>query len=92
MGKKRLDQCKTGPDFVGYARRTTRKRGGSVKEIKAGVLVKGPPDGPAPDDCAVIHSNHPRELATGTRAALIKKLIALGLGLMVLAAIIPALM
>lgn len=71
MAKKNLEQCRTAKDFIKYAER----QGGVVEGSKKGVKVYGPNDG-----FAVIHSNHPRDLATGTRAALIKALVAIGLG------------
>ena len=71
MAKKNLNACRTANDFVGYAKRN----GGTVVPCKKGVKVYGDKK----DQCAIIHSNHPRELATGTRSALVKAFVAIGL-------------
>jgi hypothetical protein len=71
MAKKNLKACRTASDFVTYA----QAHGGEVVTCGKGVKIfKG-----SKDQYAVIHSNHPRELATGTRSALIKAFIAIGL-------------
>lgn len=71
MAKKTLKACRTASDFVGYA----QSHGGEVITCGKGVkIING-----RKDQYAVIHSNHPRELATGTRSALVKAFIAIGL-------------
>ena len=71
MAKKKLTACRTASDFVAYA----QANGGEVVSCGKGVKVfKDKSAG-----YAVIHSNHPRELASGTRAALVKAFVALGL-------------
>jgi len=84
MAKKQLDACRTPKDFVGYA----RGKGAVIEPCSKGIKIF-PPNGRR-DEYALIHSNHPRELATGTRYALIKKLLALGLTLMPFACLISA--
>jgi len=71
MAKKTLNSCRTANDFVRYAQRN----GADVVDCKKGVKIYGD----RPDQYAVIHSNHPRELATGTRSALVKALISIGI-------------
>jgi hypothetical protein len=71
MCKKNLRQCKDGNDFIAWA----RSKGGIINQSTHGVKIYGPKSG-----YALIHNNHVRELATGTRMALIKVLIAIGLG------------
>lgn len=77
MTKKNLDRCRTGHDFERYA----VSRGARVETCSTGVKIYGS-NGQRNGDYpyVLIHSNHPRDLATGTRAAIIKGLIALGLG------------
>jgi hypothetical protein len=71
MAKKTLKACRTASDFVAYA----QAHGGEVITCGKGVkILKG-----RKDQYAVIHSNHPRELASGTRSALIKMFVAIGL-------------
>ncbi len=71
MAKKTLKACRTANDFVAYA----QAHGAEVVTCGKGVkILKG-----RPDQYAVIHSNHPRDLATGTRLALVKAFIAIGL-------------
>jgi len=69
---KTLDSCRTANDFERYA----RKHGARIVRCKKGIKVYGP-DGR--EMHAVIHNNHPKELATGTRCALVKTFIAIGL-------------
>lgn len=84
MCKKKLIQCRTSSDFIRYA----RVRGGRLVPSKKGVKVYGP----TPCGYVEIHSNHPHELATGTRAVIIKAFVAIGLAIIGLAAILlPAL-
>jgi len=84
MCKKSLQACRTDKDFIGYA----QYMGGEIIHCTHGVKIFGPKK----TGYAVIHSNHCKELATGTRATLIKTFIAIGLALVVLAKIIlPAL-
>jgi len=71
MRKKNLRQCKEGNDFIAWA----RSKGGIINQSTHGVKIYGPKPG-----YALIHNHHARELATGTRMALIKALIAIGLG------------
>lgn len=77
MAKKNLDQCRTGNDFERYA----VAHGGRVESCSNGVKIYGT-NGQRNGDYpyVLIHSNHPRDLATGTRAAIIKGLVAIGLG------------
>ena len=71
MAKKTLKACRTANDFVAYA----QAHGAEVITCGKGVkILKG-----RTDQYAVIHSNHPRDLATGTRLALVKAFIAIGL-------------
>ena len=84
MAKKRLEACRKPDDFIEYS----LGKGAIVENCAKGVKIF-PPDGRR-DEYALIHSNHPRELATGTRHALIKKLLAIGLVLMPLACLISA--
>jgi hypothetical protein len=72
MSKKNLEACRTDRDFLGYV----QFKGGEIIHCAHGVKIFGPKR----PGYAVIHSNHKKELATGTRAALIKTLIAIGLG------------
>jgi len=72
MAKKTLKACRTASDFVAYA----QAHGAEVVTCGKGVKIFA---GERKDQYAVIHSNHPRELVTGTRAALIKAFIAIGL-------------
>jgi 6-phosphofructokinase len=70
MGRKmKLDECKTSPEFIRYA----RQQGGTVvpgsRHVKI-VTDKGL--------CAI--PNHKGDIATGTRHSIIKMLIAIGLG------------
>jgi hypothetical protein len=84
MCKKNLNQCKDPNDFIQYA----KHKKGTIVVCGKGVKIYGP----VPTGYALIHSNHPRELAKGTRMAIIKALIAIGLGVISLAAyILPAL-
>jgi len=76
MCRKKLTTCRTEKDFLGYI----QYKGGEIINCAHGVKVFGPKK----PGYAVIHSNHKKELATGTRAALIKALIAIGLGGMVI--------
>jgi hypothetical protein len=71
MAKKNLKACRTASDFVAYA----QAHGGEVVTCGKGVKIFKV----RADQYAVIHSNHPRDLATGTRAALIKAFVAIGL-------------
>lgn len=81
---KNLNQCKDPNDFIRYAKR----KKGKVVSCGKGVKIYGP----VPPGYALIHSNHPRELATGTRMAIIKAFIAIGLGMIGLTAyILPVL-
>ncbi len=75
MSKKNLQACSKATDFISYA----EDHGGKVKTCGAGVKVYGPNGN---GGYVSIHANHPKELATGTRAALIKAFIALGLGVL----------
>ena len=84
MAKKRLDACRDAKDFIGYA----KSRGAVIENCSKGVKIY-PADGRR-DEYALIHSNHPRELATGTRWTLIKKLTAIGLALIPLACLLSA--
>lgn len=68
--KKQLKQCRTAKDFIGYA----RYKDASIEQCCKGVKIYGSKPG-----YAELHSNHTKELATGTRAALIKAFIAIGL-------------
>ncbi len=70
MSKKSLNQCKTANDFISFS----EKKGLIIKNCTKGVKIYNPE---RDDQYAVIHSNHPHELATGTRIALIKKIGAL---------------
>jgi hypothetical protein len=72
MCRKTLTSCRTEKDFLGYI----QYKGGEIIRCTHGVKIIGPKK----PGYAVIHSNHKKELATGTRAALIKALIAIGLG------------
>jgi len=72
MAPKTIRNCRKASDFIA----AIEKQGGCVENCGKGVKIYGP-DGRR-DQYAVIHANHPRELATGTRAALIKGLLAIG--------------
>jgi len=81
MAKKSLDQCRDGREFERYA----LAKGARVEQCKAGVKIYAPGgqwNGDRP--YVLIHSNHPHDLPNGTRAAIIKGLIALGLGVIIL--------
>ena len=87
---KRLNQCKDAQDFIRYANHKRTEIGETVSVVACsnGVKVYGP----IKPNYALIHSNHPRELATGTRMAIVKALISIGLGMIGLATyILPAL-
>jgi hypothetical protein len=71
MAKKTLEQCKTHQDFVRYA----KKNGATVEQCKKGVKIYNGDSA----QYAVIHSNHRKDMATGTRSALIKAFLAIGL-------------
>lgn len=80
MGKRRLDKCKSGKDFVKYAECHENYRGGRqkgshriVKGIKPGIAV------------IPVHSN--KDLPTGTRKSVVKMLISIGITLIILACI-----
>jgi hypothetical protein len=78
MANRSLEQCRKSKDFIKYA----KSNGGHIENCTKGVKVYGPNGAPDNTNCgyALIHSNHPKELKTGTRAALIKAFIAIGLG------------
>ena len=87
---KRLNQCKDAQDFIRYANHKRTEIGETVSVVACsnGVKVYGP----IPPNYALIHFNHPRELATGTRMAIIRAFIAIGLGVIGLTVyILPAL-
>jgi len=88
---KALYQCRNANDFIRYAKHKRTEMGDdSVAVVVCGKGVKV--YGPVPPNYALIHSNHPRELATGTRKAIIKALIAIGLGIIGIGVyILPAL-
>jgi hypothetical protein len=69
--KKLLKQCETPGDFIRYS----CHKGGKIIKSKKGVKIQGTKPG-----YVELHSFHNRRLANGTRAALIKGLIAIGLG------------
>lgn len=77
MRKKTLEACKTHNDFVSYG----KKHGGRVEPGSRHSKVYGPNGGMAP----VPH--HKGDLATGTRFAIIKMFIAIGLGCLAIIAI-----
>ncbi len=82
MAKKNLEQCRDGQEFERYA----LAKGGRVEQCKNGIKIYGPNgqnNGEYP--YVLVHSNHPHDLPNGTRAAIIKGLIAIGLGITVLA-------
>ena len=83
MSKKTLEQCRDGKDFERYA----LAHGGSVVTSGKGIKIYGPNGN---SGYAVLHCNHPKELATGTRCALIKALVALGFLLAPIACLISA--
>jgi hypothetical protein len=79
MCKKTLRACRNKADFIGYARYKKAR----IVQGTHGVKIYGPKPG-----YAVLHANHTKELATGTRAALIRTLIAIGLGVFVIIMIV----
>lgn len=72
MAPKTIKICRKASEFIAAC----EKQNGIVENCGKGVKIYGP-DGRR-DQYAVIHAGHPRELATGTRAALIKSLLSLG--------------
>jgi hypothetical protein len=72
---KTLQSCRKAKDFIGYA----EQHGGQVVQTNGCVKVFEPKGN---GGYATLHANHPKELATGTRAALIKAFIAIGLGVL----------
>jgi hypothetical protein len=83
MCKKSLQACRTKTDFIGYAKYKKAR----IVQGTHGVKIYGTKPG-----YAELHSNHCKELATGTRATLIKTFIAIGLALIGLALfVLPAL-
>ena len=72
---KNLKQCKTGKDFITYG----EKHGGYVdRQTGSHAIMKAPGGGTCPVPM------HNRELATGTRIAIQKQFIAIGLGILIL--------
>ena len=69
-----LDECRKGKDFIRYA----VAHGGRVEICAKGVKIYGNQNN-GTYGYALIHSNHPNELPTGTRCALIKAFRAIGL-------------
>ena len=69
MAKKKLKDCRSGKDFVGYA----EKRGAEIRNGKGShakvVNKKG----------MAIVPRHNKDLATGTRRAVIKAFLAMGI-------------
>lgn len=72
MAPKTIKTCHKPSEFIA----AVEKQGGTVEICGKGVKIFGP-DGRR-DQYAVIHAWHPRDLATGTRAALIKGLLSIG--------------
>ena len=79
MCKKTLRSCRTKADFIGYV----RHKKGRIVQGTNGVKIYGTKPG-----YAELHANHTKELATGTRATLIKTLIAIGLGVIAIVVIL----
>jgi len=79
MCKKNLRSCRTSRDFIGWV----RHKKGEIIPSGDGVKIYGTKPG-----YAELHANHTRELATGTRATLIKTLIAIGLGVLAIVVIL----
>ncbi len=71
MGKKRLDQCKSGKDFVNYASKKddvilTNGKGSHMKVYR-------------PKRGGTIVPRHNKDLPTGTRRAIMKAFVAMGI-------------
>lgn len=74
MAKKRIEQCRSGHDFVKFA----RKRGAEVQNGKGSHAKVRTGNGMA------IVPRHNKDLANGTRASIIKTFAALGLAILLL--------
>jgi hypothetical protein len=72
MGKKSLDQLRTGSDFVSYVEHHPATR--EIRQSGSHVCVKGPNPG-----TAVFPNHGGKELAPGTRRSVVKMLVAIGL-------------
>lgn len=75
MKKKRLDRYKSGKQFLTHARRSENYQGEKVEGSHHTVFSKRGGFVVIP-----VHAN--RDLATGTRRAIIKRMIAIGLSLL----------
>jgi hypothetical protein len=71
--KKRLDQCKSGPDFVQYSQR----QGAFVKHGTRHDIIYN-------DRGQVASPRHNKDLPTGTRNSIMKGLIAIGITVAIL--------
>lgn len=71
MAKKRIEQCRSGKEFIDYAAHAGAQVYGGGCHMQVEVPGKG--------KCAV--PNHPGDLATGTRFSIIKMFRKLGLAI-----------
>lgn len=79
MGKKRLEDCRTGRDFVSYAERN----GGYVDhQTGSHAIVRAPGGGTVP---VTMHNG---DIPTGTRHSIMKRFKLLGLAVLILGSLI----
>jgi len=79
---KDLRDCKTRNDFLSYAQSNPNTK--DIRTTGSHIVVKGPLPG-----SAVLCGHGNEQLPTGTRHSILKMLIAIGLGIVIIACVVP---